>query len=134
MLAPGLDALRLSLHVLAATIWVGGQFTLAGLVPALRRQAPEALRPAARQFARLAWPAFVVLAGTGIWNIADNTPARESAAWRAVLWAKIGVVALSGVSAYAHQRARRALGLAVWGALTSLSALAALVLGVLLAG
>jgi putative copper export protein len=134
VLAPGLDALRLSLHVLAATIWVGGQYTLAGLVPALRRQAPGALRPAARQFARLAWPAFVVLVGTGLWNIAADPPAHQSGPWRAVLWAKIAVVALSGTSAFVHQRSRRPAGLAVWGALSSLSALAALVLGVLLAG
>ena len=31
-----LETLRLFLHVLAATIWVGGQLTLAALVPALR--------------------------------------------------------------------------------------------------
>ena len=35
-LAPAVTALRLSLHVLAATIWVGGQLTIAGLVPDLR--------------------------------------------------------------------------------------------------
>ncbi len=34
----------LFLHVLAATVWVGGQFVLAGLVGTLRRQSPEAPR------------------------------------------------------------------------------------------
>ena len=33
MLSPTWDTVRLTLHTLAATIWVGGQFTLAGLVP-----------------------------------------------------------------------------------------------------
>jgi len=31
------ETVRLFLHVLAATVWVGGQLTLAALVPALRR-------------------------------------------------------------------------------------------------
>ena len=32
MLTPGLDDVRLFLHVLAASVWVGGQLTLAGLL------------------------------------------------------------------------------------------------------
>jgi hypothetical protein len=36
------DTIRLFLHVLAATIWVGGQITLAALVPLLRRFGPAA--------------------------------------------------------------------------------------------
>jgi uncharacterized membrane protein len=36
MLAVHWDTVRLFLHVLAATVWVGGQLTLAALVPALR--------------------------------------------------------------------------------------------------
>jgi putative copper export protein len=134
VLAPAVDAVRLSLHVLAATIWVGGQFTLAGLVPTLRTEAPQALRPAARRFAQLAWPAFAVLVATGAWNAAAVKPSGQTSAWQVVFGIKMGVVVLSGVAAFAHQRATRTLGLAVWGALTSLSAIAAVVLGVLLAG
>ena len=40
---------RLFLHVLAAAIWVGGQLTLAGLVPVLRPFGPEVTRAAARR-------------------------------------------------------------------------------------
>jgi putative copper export protein len=40
--------LRLILHVLAAAIWVGGQFTVAGLVPQLRALGPDAPRTMAR--------------------------------------------------------------------------------------
>ncbi len=36
MLPLTLDTVRLSLHVLAATVWVGGQLTLVGLLPGLR--------------------------------------------------------------------------------------------------
>jgi hypothetical protein len=44
------------------------------------------------------------------------------------------VVALSGVTAALHARARGPVGRAVFGALTGITALAALFLGVLLAG
>jgi uncharacterized membrane protein len=37
MLPVSWDTIRLFLHVLAATVWVGGQLTLAALVPVLRR-------------------------------------------------------------------------------------------------
>jgi hypothetical protein len=43
-------------------------------------------------------------------------------------------VGVSGVAAALHARARSTIGLAVFGALTGASALAALFLGVLLAG
>ena len=59
------DALRTFLHVLAATVWVGGQLTLAGLVPTLKGLGPDAPRAVARQFNRIAWPAFGVLVVTG---------------------------------------------------------------------
>lgn len=47
---------------------------------------------------------------------------------------KIAVVALSGLSAWAHAVSRSPRGLAIWGALTGTTALAALFLGVLLHG
>jgi putative copper export protein len=49
MLAVSWDTVRLFLDVLAATVWVGGQLTLAALVPVLRRPGPDAPRVAARQ-------------------------------------------------------------------------------------
>ena len=47
---------RLFLHVLAATVWVGGQLTLAGLVPGLRTLSPDAPRVVARRNACSAVP------------------------------------------------------------------------------
>jgi hypothetical protein len=90
-------------------------------------------RLAARAFNRVAWPAFGLLVATGVWNVADERDDVEGA-FAVTLWVKLGVVALSGVAAFAHARARTSAGLAVWGALTALAALAALFLGVLLAG
>jgi putative copper export protein len=134
MLASSVDIIRLSLHVLAAAVWVGGQITLAGLVPTIRQEAPAAVPPIARQFARLSWPAYIVLLLTGVWNVLAVGPSTQSPAWRAVLSAKIAVALISGLSAGLHQRSATARGRAIWGAMASLSALSALVLGVALAG
>jgi putative copper export protein len=48
---------------------VGGQITLAALVPVLRRLGAEIPRAAARRFNQVAWPAFAVLILTGVWNV-----------------------------------------------------------------
>ncbi len=132
MLAPALDTVRLFLHVLGASVWVGGQIVLAGLVPSARQLGPEAPRTLARAFARLAWPAFALVVITGFWNIAAVHP--KTTAWQIVLGVKLAVVALSGAAAFWHQRASSRRAVAVSGSLAGLSAVAALLLGVLLAG
>jgi putative copper export protein len=127
------DSIRLFLHVLAATIWVGGQFTLAGLLPGLRALSPDAPRAVALRFNRIAWPAFVVLVITGIWNVGAQ-PGATHGKHATTLALKLAVVTISGLAAWAHSRSRRTFGLAFFGALSALAALAALFLGVLLAG
>ena len=113
----------------------GGQVTLAALVPALRRFGAEVPRAAARRFNQVAWIAFVVLIVTGIWNVAAvSSEISHSASYRDTLIVKLVVVSISGITAALHARARSAVGLAVFGVLTGVSALAALFLGVLLAG
>lgn len=133
MLAVSWTTIRLFLHVLAATVWVGGQLTLAALVPALRGLGGQVTRAAARRFNQVAWPAFAVLVATGVWNIVAESD-RDHGRYRTTLIVKLAVVAVSGVAAFLHTRARGAAGLAVFGALTGLSALAALFVGILLAG
>src|SRR5215468_1334506 len=133
MLAVSWDTIRLFLHILAATIWVGGQITLAALVPVLRRLGAEIPRAAARRFNQVAWPAFGVLILTGIWNVLA-VRSQVTGSYETTLIVKIAVVAVSGVAAALHARARSRTGLAVFGALTGISALAAVFLGVLLAG
>jgi putative copper export protein len=135
MLSVSWDTIRLFLHIVAATIWVGGQLTLAALVPALRRFGADVTRAAARQFNYVAWSAFAVLIITGVWNIAALSPHdRHNSAYQATLMAKLAVVVVSGVTAFLHARARRTVWVAIFGALTALSALGAVFLGVLLAG
>lgn len=127
-----IETIRLFLHVLAATVWVGGQITLAALVPALRAAGTEVPRAAANAFNRVAWPAFGVLVVTGVWNVvaADD----ESAAFEHTLMLKYTLVLASGVTALAHARARSRRTMAIFGALTGLTALATLFVGVMLAG
>lgn len=128
----GIDAtvVRVFLHVLAATVWVGGQLTLAGLVPALRAIGPDAPRMAARRFNRIAWPAYGVLVATGIWNLFGRDLADRSTEWQATLFVKLLVVGLSGVFALVHSTTSSRAVLAAGGALAGLSSLAALLLGV----
>jgi putative copper export protein len=134
MLAPGLDTLRLTLHVLAASIWVGGQFVMMGLVGPARGLGPDAAKTLARAFARLAWPAYAVLVVTGFWNISTFQWDDQTTAWKAVLIVKIAVVAAAGVGSLLHSRATSRPALAVWGSVAGLASVAALVMGVLLAG
>lgn len=133
MLVVSWTTVRLFLHVLAATIWVGGQLTLAALVPALRGLGAGITAAAARRFNQVAWPAFAVLIATGVWNILAEAD-KDTGRYRTTLMVKLAVVAVSGITAFVHARARSTAGLAVFGALTGISALAALFLGVLLAG
>ena len=130
MLPVDATTIRLFLHVLAATVWVGGQVTLAGLVPGLRAASPDAPRAAARRFNRIAWPAFAVLAVTGIWNVTEIDVGDRSTEYQVTLFVKLLVVALSGVAAFVHGVAATRAQLALWGAVSGLAALVALFLGV----
>jgi putative copper export protein len=134
VLASGLDTLRLTLHVLAATVWVGGQIVMAGLVGPSRRLGVEAPKELARAFARMAWPAYAVLVLTGFWNFSTFTWSDQTTAWKTVLVAKIVVVALAGLGAALHQRATSKAQLALWGSVAGTASIAALVMGILLAG
>jgi putative copper export protein len=128
------ETVRLFVHIVAATIWVGGQLTLAALVPTLRALGSEAPGAVARRFNQVAWPAFAVLVLTGIWNIAAEAAKQSHPGYQATLGTKMVLVLLSGLSAFLHTRARSRTGLAVWGAVAGLSALGATLFAVLLAG
>ena len=104
-LSDGLGGFRLILHVLAATVWVGGQFTVAGLLPTVRSLGEEAPKAVGRALGRLLWPAYAVLVVTGFWNIGALTVKDASSAWKTVLIVKIAVVVVAGVAVFLHQRA-----------------------------
>jgi putative copper export protein len=126
------ETTRLFLHVLAATVWVGGQLVLAAAVPALRSVHADAPRAAARAYNRIAWPAFAVLILTGIWNVAAEG-ARDSG-YRRTLAVKLVLVAVSGLAAFLHTRATTARARGLYGAAAALSAVIVLLLGIVLAG
>ena len=109
MLAVSWDTIRLFLHVLAATVWVGGQLTLAALVPVLRRLGADIPRTAARRFNQVAWPAFAVLIVTGVWNVIA-VRSQITGSYETTLVVKLTVVAISGLTATLHARAGARLG------------------------
>jgi len=132
MLSPTADTIRLTLHVLAATIWVGGQFTLAGLVPGLRAVDADLPRKIARRFNRIAWPSYGLLVITGIWNLVEHPMNEQSNAYNLTVFFKLFVVAVAGLAAFVHGNTKNKLVLAVGGALSGLSSIAAVFVGILL--
>lgn len=132
MLSPTLATLRLFLHVLAAAIWVGGQFALAGIVPTLRKAAPEATKPVAQAFARLAWPAFGVLVLTGMWNLTAIDINDTSSAYQATLLLHIALAAGAGIFVAVHQFGASVAAKAIGGSLGALLSIGALFVGLLL--
>ncbi len=92
---------------------------------------PTRARAVARRFNLLAWPTFALVVATGIWNVLAIDPDWGSS-YGTTLIVKIVVVVISGVSAFLHTRVKSRRGLAVFGALSGLSAVAALFLGIML--
>lgn len=133
-LANWTTAVRLSLHVTAATVWVGGQLTMVGLLSDLRKLGGDAAVRIARAFSRISWPAYGVLVLTGFWNVSADHVSHSTAAWKAVLGVKVAVVALAGIGAWLHGRSKTKSAIAAWGSISGAASLGALVLGVLLAG
>jgi putative copper export protein len=132
-LASASDSIRLFLHVIGATIWVGGQLVFAALVPVLKKKDAGLPKLVAHQFNKIAWPAYGLLLITGMWNMA-SLPKEVPSNYSAFLGIKMVVVIFSAVAAILHSRAKSTKGMAMWGALSGLAAMSATYLGVLLAG
>ncbi len=130
----GASDVRIFLHLLGAAVWIGGQIVLGALVPVLRGVDPEAPRLAARRFAQVAWPFFVLVVVTGIWNVLEVDPANTTLGYQATLGIKLLLVALSGVAAFVHSstESRAVRGITGGGALVA--GLGAFVCGVLMVG
>ena len=124
------ETVRVSLHVLSVCVWVGGQIVVGAIVPALRRTHPEALSAVAKAFGRISWPFFALAIFTGIWNI-WSLPA-TSTTWSAALGVKLLLVALSGGCAWLHQSTDQPAMRGITAGISALTAMAALVVGVML--
>lgn len=125
-----MTSLRLFLHVLAASVWVGGQLVLAGLVPTVRELGEDAPKRVARAFNRVAWPAFGLLVLTGLWNLFEvlrfESQPDNFHPWFEV---KFLLVLLSGAGAALHVRGGSKAALAAGGALAALGSVGAMYLG-----
>ena len=97
-----LTTVRMFVHVLAATVWVGGQMVMMGLVPVARSISPDAPRMLARRFGLLSWSAFAVLTFTGIWNALDLNVSDYPAAYRTKFGLKMTCYLLTGIGAALH--------------------------------
>lgn len=133
-LAPALDIVRISLHVLAAAVWIGGQVVLAGLLPTVRGFGEGASTKIAQAFGRLSWPAFIVLIATGLWNVAALHNGGDNKTWAAVMGAKYAVVLAAGVAVFWHTKTKTAALRGATAGIGLLASLVAMVLGVALAG
>lgn len=103
MLPVDSHTIRLFLHILGATVWVGGQIALAGVVPVVRKAAGvETVRMVARRFQQVAWPAFALLIVTGVWNLVEVHVGDTSTEYQVTLFVKLFLVALSGLCAAGH--------------------------------
>ncbi|WP_420638689.1 CopD family protein [Candidatus Poriferisocius sp.] len=126
------ETLRVFLHILGAAVWVGGQIVVAALVPALRRVGPEATQAAARQFARVAWPFFAVAVVSGIWNLAEVEFDDVATSYHVTLTVKVVLVIATGVAAWRHSVATNPRRIALTGALSGLTAVGTVLVGVAL--
>ena len=132
MISPTLESVRLFLHVLAASVWVGGQIVLAGLVPQVRRTHPDALKGIAQAFGRIAWPSFAVAVVTGMWNLLAVDPAQHGTAYMVTFGLKMGLVGVAAAATVVHSAGRSRAALAVGGAVSLLASLSVVYLGILL--
>ena len=131
-LTPALDTVRLTLHICAVAVWVGGQIVIAAVVPALRSEHRSALPLVAKGFARVAWPAFVLAVLTGIWSLMTVDVSSTSSGYQIAMMLKVLAVLLSGAAAAIHSAGTSTAAKAIGGALGLVFALFAAVLGVLI--
>jgi putative copper export protein len=104
------------IHLVAAAVWVGGQITVAALVPALRKAGAttDQVRTAARRFGVVAWTAIGVSVATGVIQLIRlDYPTRGNTP----LLIKLVLVGLAVVVAWVHQIVARSAPPALRGAM-----------------
>jgi putative copper export protein len=121
--------IRVFLHVVGASVWVGGQIVLGALVPTVRTLGDGAATKVARAFNRVAWPFFGLAVVTGVWSLMEVDLEDKSSGYQVGVMIKLLIVAASGVSAYLHTTANRRTAIAAFGALGAVTAVLALLIG-----
>lgn len=131
MLPFTLETVRISIHILAVCVWIGGQLLVAALVPTLREIGHDAPKVVAQRFGQVAWPAFGVAVLTGIWNLLE-VPTGQTSEYHVTLGIKLALVVLSGLAAFVHTRTPSPAVRGATGGIGLIAGLGALVLGVML--
>ena len=126
------DSIRIFLHLLGVTGWIGGQILMVGLLPLLRSLGPDAPRLAAARFARVAWPCFGLAIATGLWSLLAVDLAERGTGYLTALLVKLLLVGLSGAAAAIHSATKSPALRGATGALGGLAALGALFAGAVL--
>jgi putative copper export protein len=133
MISPTLESFRIFLHILAVAVWVGGQIVLAGLVPAIRTSAPEVLPKVAQAFARVAWPAMIVIVFTGMWGLTSSSASESDTEYMVTFAVKMVMVFIAIAATIVHSQGSSKAAKAIGGALGLLGSLLAAYAGILLA-
>ena len=96
----------LVLHVLAASLWVGGLVAVLVLAAGARGSDRAALATAVPRFSRLALVCWLVLAVTGVVNALVRIPPGDlfGSTYGALVLAKVGALLLLGAFGMAHRR------------------------------
>lgn len=110
-------------HILGATVWIGGLIVVAALVPAVRKATTdrEVIRAIARRFGVVSWIALGTLVLTGAWMAADRV-------WDTVLITKVSLVVVSAALAGWHTMAAKRQSPALRGAIQGVILILALVI------
>jgi putative copper export protein len=132
MISPTIDSIRIFLHVLAVAVWVGGQIVLAGIVPALRKSASQSMPVVAQSFARIAWPAMVVIIFTGVWGLGSINVSDQSSAYLVTFGIKMLLVGVAIVATIVHSAGTSKASKAIGGAAGLLASLIAAYAGILM--
>ena len=124
-----LDDLVRFVHLVAASIWVGGLITLGALVAAVRRAGADrsVLNAMARQFGRLSWTAMGIALVTGVVQLArSNVSLSTDTDYAVALFVKLTLVGVAAGLALFHQLTAQRSSPAVRGAIQGLILLVSL--------
>lgn len=132
MISPTLDSLRIFLHLMGVAVWIGGQIVLAGIVPSLRSVAPDAMKTVAQGFARIAWPAFILVVFTGMWGLGSVDMSNESSQYMVTFAVKMLLVGIAVIATLIHSQGTSKAAKGIGGAASLLTSLLAAFAGILM--
>ena len=127
-----MNTTRTFLHIISVCGWVGGQLLMVALLPTLRKISDDAPRLAAVRFGKFSWTFMALALITGIWGIFSIDLSDKGSTYHITLFIKLLLVAASGVFALVHSKTKSIKVKASTGALGLLSALGALLSGIIL--